>query len=92
VQACLDGACESFTLDDRLLCRPATPQSRISCVNDEGMLRLFFFGARDARPVVSVVARDSGDATVFTGSAPVEARPPDGAGQCWTGLHVMRGR
>jgi hypothetical protein len=92
VQACLDGACESFTIDERLICGAASLQSRTSCVNDEGMLRLFFSGARGPRPVVSVVARDAAGTSLLEGSAPVDARPADGAGECWTGLHVMRGR
>jgi hypothetical protein len=93
LRACLDGSCESFTVDESLACMPDRPRSRISCVNDEGMLRLFFLSASGPQPVVEVVAHDGLGATVFRGTEAIQARatPVDEGGRpCWTAVHSLR--
>jgi hypothetical protein len=89
VRACLDGACESFSVDEGLACRAARPQAGVSCVNDEGMLRLFFFSARAARSRVSVIARDAAGAAVFDGDDQLAAAPDRG---CWSGSAALSDR
>jgi hypothetical protein len=94
LRACLDGSCESFTVDEALACVPDQPHSRISCVNDEGMLRLFFVSPSGPQPVVEVVAHDALGATLFRGTEAIRARaaPVDGEGRpCWTAIHSLRG-
>jgi hypothetical protein len=92
IRACIDGACESFIIDDSLACVPATAQSRVTCVNDEGMLRLFFAAGLGPRPVVSVAVDDARGAPVFRGTRPIAARPVEGAGpSCWTAVQSLLG-
>jgi hypothetical protein len=92
LRACLDGVCESFTIDEGLVCRPARAQAGISCVNDEGMLRLFFFSARGARSRVSVIARDATGATLFDGDDQVAAASEGGPADCWSGSAALSDR
>ncbi len=87
LRACLDGACESFTVDEALRCQPVRPQGRVSCVDDEGMVRLFFFEARGPHPRLTVTAEDGRGAPLFSGSAVATARLEGG---CWSGLHALR--
>src|SRR4051794_3153956 len=87
VRACLGGACESFTPDDGLRCQPVRPQARVSCVDDEGMLRLFFFEGRGPHPRVSVTAEDARGAALFSASAVASAAAQGG---CWNGLHALK--
>jgi hypothetical protein len=88
LRACLDGACARFAIDEGLACVPVGDPSSISCVNDEGMLRLFFFGATHARPRVEVVAEDAGGQVVFRGADLVRARA---GGDCWTAVEPLSG-
>jgi hypothetical protein len=94
LRACLDGSCENFTIDESLVCVPDQPRSRsISCVNDEGMLRLFFLSDLGPQPVVQVVAHDGLGAMLFRGTEAISARaaPVDGEGRpCWTAMHALR--
>ncbi len=61
--ACLGTACEQFEIDNStMVCTAANGKAaRISCLNDEGMLRLFFFDGLSAKQAVHVVARDAQD-------------------------------
>jgi hypothetical protein len=88
LQACIDGACEGFAIEPRTLaCVPDRRQQDVTCLNDEGMLRLFFFGARGSRPLVTVTAEDARGEALFRGRSVVTARP-EGDG-CWTALHTL---
>jgi len=87
VRACLGGACESFTIDpDSLVCRPARPQGRISCANDEGLLRLFFFAGLSGRQRVRVTAEGAAGQRVFSADRTVAARSD---GRCWTAVQPL---
>jgi Calcineurin-like phosphoesterase len=87
VRACLDGACERFTIDPTTLaCRPARPQSRISCVNEEGRLRLFFFAGLSARQKVAVSADDATGRAAYAVERMV---PAHRAGGCWSALATL---
>src|SRR5207249_2445633 len=71
LRACLNGACERFDIDETsLACLPARAGGRISCVNDEGMLRLFFFDGLSARQRVSVTVEDARGARRGSGRGP----------------------
>jgi len=90
LRACLDGACESFTIDPTsLACRPARAQSSIGCANDEGVLRLFFFAGLSARQRVTVAAENAAGHAVFAGERMVPARRD---GRCWTATATLDAR
>jgi 3',5'-cyclic AMP phosphodiesterase CpdA len=89
VRACLDGACESFTIEpDSLRCLPGRAQSRVSCANDEGMLRLFFFERLSARQRITVSAEDGQGQRIFAAERMITARRD---GRCWTAVQPLRG-
>jgi hypothetical protein len=85
LRACLDGACEGFTIDGALRCVAARAAAPISCVNDEGTLRLFFV-APGPRARVTVTAADASGATVFEGDEMLAGAP------CWEGVSSLRDR
>ena len=88
VRACLGGACETFLVDPTALtCRPVRAQARISCANDEGLLRLFFFDGLSAQQRVTVTAEDARGQRLFAADRMVTARR---AGRCWTAVQPLR--
>jgi 3',5'-cyclic AMP phosphodiesterase CpdA len=95
LRACLDGACEDFRIDpDSLACAPAAANARVSCFNDEGLLRLHFFEHLSARQSVTATARDATGREIFSGRQAIAARSvpaDDGNGRCWVGQAVLDG-
>jgi hypothetical protein len=88
VRACLDGACESFTIDPAsLACRPERAQARVTCVNDEGLLRLFFFDGLSARQRVAVSAESAAGEELLAVEQMVEARRE---GPCFTATTALQ--
>jgi hypothetical protein len=88
VRACLGGACETFAVDpSSLTCRPARAQGRVTCANDEGTLRLFFFAGLSAQQRVMVTAEDARGRRVFSADRTVAARHD---GRCWSAVQLLR--
>jgi hypothetical protein len=85
-QACLGARCERFELEEKSrACRSLEPHPRVRCVNDEGMLRLFFFDGLSARQRVRVIVEDArGQHTVREDMVPAELHRT-----CWTAVHSL---